>query len=102
MSNSLSAKYTKKLYDYFKRKYKIKIFDTCVKDLSDINPSEIVQLKNEVNVFFKDFGNESEVQLEKPYMKCMKTCKKQIYCHSAVGEYTVLGLNNDIVSVELE
>lgn len=102
MHNSLSAKYTEKLYDYFKKKCKIKIFDTCVKDLINIDPSEIVQLDTEIKVFFKDFNQESDVLLEKPYMKCMETCEKQIYCHSAVGEYTVLEFNNDIVRIGLE
>ncbi len=102
MSNSLSAKYTKKQYEYFKIKYKIKIFDTCVKDLHQINPSEIVKLDSKVKVLFKDFNHESEVLLEKPYMKCMQKCNKQKYCHSAVGEYTVLEFNKDIICVELE
>lgn len=98
----LAAKYTKKLYEYYKDKCKVKIFDTCIKDLLNINMTKVLEMPDEIEVFFKDFSQEFKVELEKPYLECMKNCEKSKYCHSAVGEYTVLEFYGDKIYIEME
>lgn len=102
VTNSLAARYTKELYEYFKGKYKVKIFDNCIKDIYDFNPVDIVKKSFDVEVYFKDKNQEFKLTLEKSYLGCMKTCEKCEYCHSAVGEYTVLEIFDNNAYVELE
>jgi len=102
VSNDLAAEYTKKLYEYFRYKYKIKIFDTCVKELSGFDSAQIFNTISNFEVYYKDINQDYKMILEKPFLHCMKNCDKSYYCESAVGEYKVLEFFNDRISIELE
>jgi MoaA/NifB/PqqE/SkfB family radical SAM enzyme len=102
VDNASSSKYTRKIYDYYYGKYKIKLFDTCIEQISDSKLLNVIPMSDEIKVYFKDLNQESEVFLEKPKMSCMETCEKHVHCHSAVGEYTVLEFNEGVVYVGLE
>lgn len=102
VDNEYASKYTKELYDYYYGKCKIKLFDTCIKKIDNSELLDVIPMDEEIKVFFKDLNQESEILLEKPYMSCMNTCEKQVHCHSAVGEYTVLEFYKNVVCVGLE
>ena len=98
----LSASITRKLYDIYKEKCVIKIFDTCIKEIPALETVEVAHMTDDLFVDFKDLSYEYEFGLEKPTLPCIRTCKYKDLCKSAVGEYTVLEVNGDIISIGLE
>ena len=91
VSNELASKYTMQLFKYFANKgFKIKMFDTCVKDI-DIREFEDRNVS--LKVLFKDAKAERFFYFYTPEMVCRKDCHKKRYCLSAVGNYTVLEYN---------
>ena len=91
VSNELASKYTMQLFKYFANKgFKIKMFDTCVKDI-DIREFEDRNVS--LKVLFKDAKAERLFYFYTPEMVCRKDCHKKLYCLSAVGNYTVLEYN---------
>lgn len=91
VSNELAAKFTKDLFDHYRKKdIVIKVFDTCVKDI------DITGFKDDnipLNVYFKDANTEWGFNFYTPEMACRKECPQNQYCQSAVGNYTVLEYN---------
>lgn len=102
ITSEMSSQCTKDLYESFKDKYTIKLFDTCIKDIMVSENLVVNRLNNKILVFFKDAQNEFCVTLEKPYLSCMNTCDYKDICQSAVGEYTVLEINGNIATIGLE
>lgn len=91
VSNESASKYTKFLFEFFANKgIKLKIFDTCVKDI-DIQGFEDQNMP--LKVFFKDAKTEWEFNFYTPEMDCRQDCHNKQYCQSAVGNYTVLEYN---------
>ncbi len=89
---NLAAKYTEVLFSYFKDKqYIIKIFDTCI---SNITIDNYIDTPHSLRVFFKDFKDQWELELKTPALACRSNCKLSNYCASAVGDYLVLEYNN--------
>lgn len=98
----MSSRCTKGLFDYFKNKCVVKLFDTCIREIVSDNSIVVNELGQEIKVFFKDAQHEFALNLEKPYLRCMDTCKYKDICQSAVGEYTVLEVNDNSFSIGLE
>lgn len=88
VSNELASKYTKILYEHFARKkYIIKIFDTCVKD---IDVPEFENRDIPLKVYFKDANKAWLFNFYTPKNNCSYNCPNKEFCQSAVGNYTVL------------
>lgn len=102
ISEKMSSMYTKRLFDYYNGKYEVKIFDTCVADILMYEKRTIKPLTDEIKVYFKDAQQESEVILQKPVWKCMDKCPFRNYCKSAVEEYKVLTIKDDMLYIGLE
>lgn len=98
----MSASCTKELFELFKDKCTVKLFDTCIREIADDTVLDVSELNQSIKVFFKDAQHEFNVDLEKPYLCCMDTCVYKDICQSAVGEYTVLEVNKGSFSVGLE
>ena len=97
----MSACCTKNIYELFKDKYTVKLFDTCIREIVT-DSAKVCQSKHLLKVFFKDVQYEFDVKLKKPYLNCMDTCLYKDICQSAVGEYTVLEAHNGNFFVGLE
>jgi len=78
------------------------MFDTCIREVVLDNCVRADEYGQEIQVLFKDAQHEFDVELEKPYLSCMDECEYKEICQSAVGEYTVLEINNGIFCVGLE
>lgn len=98
----MSSSCTKKLYDLFRDKCIVKIFDTCIGEIVEATSFELSEMDQIISVYFKDAQHEFDVDLEKPYLNCMETCDFKNICQSAVGEYTVLEIKKGRFSVGLE
>lgn len=101
VSLEASSKRTKELFDLFKDKCTVKIFDTCIRAIA-LDLQNVEELEQPISVFFKDAQHEFDVNLEKPYFSCIDLCKYKEICQSAVGEYTVLELKNNKFCIGLE
>lgn len=89
-----AARCTCKIFEHIKNKeFKIKLFDTCVKDIAfetRFCDSEC----SEVKVYFKDNANEWEFECYTPRQECRDSCMQAELCISAVGNYNVLEYHN--------
>lgn len=91
VSNDDAAYYTKLLFEYFKKSNRrIKIFDTCIKDIAFESYGDHTKYKEDVRVYFKDKDHYREINLSKNFKKCMQKCIYADKCISAVDEYKVL------------
>lgn len=102
VNNELAAMGTKRLYDYYVGTYKLKIFDTCVREIGELLPNEPEFQYKDIIVYFKDWSKEFNVELEQPFLDCHVNCKYKNVCLSAVGEYIALEIDSDNVSIGLE
>lgn len=102
VTSEMSSRCTKELFDFFKDKCIVKIFDTCIREVALYYPVHEDELGQEIHVFFKDAQHEFDVDLEKPYLSCMDECEYKDICQSAVGEYTVLEIKDGRFYVGLE
>lgn len=102
VDNVLAAEGTKRLFDYYYGRYKIKIFDTCVKKIGDLLQTKIEYQYDELMVYFKDWSKEFKVDMEKPQLECYLNCENKNACLSAVGEYIALEIDKDRLSIGLE
>ncbi|MEE1282957.1 MAG: radical SAM protein [Acutalibacteraceae bacterium] len=102
VDNVIAAEGTKRLFDYYYGRYKIKVFDTCVKKIGHLFPMQLEYQYDEVEVFFKDWSKNFKVDFEKPKLKCYLNCENRYVCLSAVGEYIALEIDTDKVSIGLE
>lgn len=91
VSNDDAAYYTKLLFEYFKKsERKIKIFDTCIKDIVFEPYVDYIKYKENVRVYFKDRNQYRELDLSRNFTKCMEKCLCLDKCMSAFNEYKVL------------
>ena len=102
VTSEMASRNTKELFEFFKNKCVVKIFDTCIREIAVNNSLYVDEFGEELKVFFKDAQYEFNVDLEKPYLSCMSECRYKNICQSAVGEYTVLEIKNGRFSVGLE
>lgn len=87
VSNNVASIYTALLFDHFRDKRIVKIFDTCIKNI-DITTYQ--DSSNSLRVFFKDIKSAWELSLETSKKLCHKMCPKSRFCISAVNTYHVL------------
>lgn len=91
VSNDDAAYYTRLLFEYFKKsEKKIKIFDTCIKNIAFETYVNHIKYKEDVRVHFKDKNQYRELNLSRNFIKCMEKCLCLDKCMSAVDEYKVL------------
>lgn len=103
ISNDEAAYYTKLLFEYFKRSgRKIKIFDTCIKNIGFEAYGNCTKYEDDVKVYFRDRNQYREINLTRNHMKCEKECVCIGRCMSAVDEYKVLEYLNGKIYVNLE
>lgn len=103
ISNDTACCYMEKIFNYFlDRSCQIKLFDTCVKNFLWLKNYDLIEMKDNISVYFKDCNQERQILLEKPRLDCMSTCENKEYCISAVSEYTVLEFNNNKLYENLE
>lgn len=98
-----SSEYTKKAVEHFIGKYRIKLYDTCVRETAAYwDPLTIKPFDEPVIVFFKDENIEKVVDLHPDGMKCRLSCPQRRFCKSAVCEYTVLELEQQKIRITTE
>jgi len=102
IENSVSAIYTKKLFDFWNEKGKtIKLFDTCVekilKPTDGFSPYEI-----EIDAYFKDCHLSKPIPLTAEKKEECSHCHYQAICFSAVNQYKVLEWNGRTFFENLE
>lgn len=102
VDNLNASFYTEKLVKFFISKGIVKIFDTCVKDISKHINTPLAAFKEPLEVFFKDCANEKKIELTPPIMDCWHRCSSREFCRSAVSEYTVLEISNNQIRINLE
>ena len=103
ISNDDAAYYTRLLFEYFKKfDRKIKIFDTCIKDIGFEAYGDYMKYKDNVRVYFKDKNQYREIDLFRNFTKCMQECICFDKCMSAVDEYKVLEYSNGKIYENLE
>ncbi len=103
VSNIEASKFTKLLVDMFMgRHVPIKIYDTCIQELSYVVPGNIVKYSDDLTVFFCDYNQDRFIPLSKPEQPCRAQCPKAHFCLSAVSEYKVLELYGENVYENLE
>lgn len=91
ISNDDAAYYTRLLFEYFKKyDMKIKIFDTCIKNIAFESYGDYTKYKDDVRAYFKDKNQYREIDLSRNFTKCMQKCGYLDKCMSAVEEYKVL------------
>lgn len=96
------AKYTKKLFDSFHDEHPIRIYDSCIKELSQLTKANIFFSENEIKVYFKDDLHEFIIDLQTPKKDCTNNCPLRNFCKSAVSEYLTLHIKNNIPLIDLE
>lgn len=101
VTSEMSACCTKNIYELFKDRCTVKLFDTCIREVV-FDSLEVYKTEHLLKVFFKDVQHEFDVELKKPYLNCMDACLYKEICQSAVGEYTVLEVKNGNFFVGLE
>ena len=100
VSMNRASVFTKTAFDYFKNSgLAIKLFDTCIRDISIDNYS--AQHPN-IQVYFKDFNREVEYSLKKTNLPCQKHCINSDKCFSAVDSYMVLEYHNGLFYKSIE
>ena len=98
-----SSKYTKIAVENFMGRHKIKVYDTCVRDIAGLlDSSDIIPFNETVEVFFKDEKSEKPIDLHPSKLKCKASCPQHLFCKSAVCEYTVLEINQHQVRITTE
>ena len=102
VTSEMSSQVTNNLFNLFKEKCIVKLFDTCIREIAMNTTIEVAGFASEIQVYFKDAQHEFDVELEKPYLSCMDECRYKDICQSAVGEYTVLEFKNGSFAVGLE
>lgn len=102
VTSEMSSQVTSNLFDIFKEKCIVKLFDTCVKEIAMNQIIKVTGIVPKIQVYFKDAQHEFDVELEKPFLSCMNKCRYKDICQSAVGEYTVLELKDGSFAIGLE
>ncbi|MCR5668577.1 4Fe-4S single cluster domain-containing protein [Lachnospiraceae bacterium KHCPX20] len=98
-----AAGFMKIYFDYFVgRNVEVKLFDTCVKDIMDIDKADKQGFNEEIVVFFKDYSQFRVMDLSRQFPDCYVKCKCKNMCLSAVDEYKALVFNNGEFYEELE
>ncbi|WP_278549279.1 radical SAM protein [Paraclostridium bifermentans] len=102
-NNDIVSYYTRLLFDYFsKYDYSIKLFDTCIKDINQIENKNLNRLKSAIEVNGKDFLHEEIVETCRNLNNCASKCSKRDYCISSVFEYKVLEFSRNQFYENLE
>lgn len=103
ISNDEAAGYTNIYFDYFaKRNVKVKLFDTCIKDITGLDDAEYHRFEEELIVYFKDYSQFGVMNLSRQILECYEKCKFKNKCVSAVNEYKALVFTNGKFVEELE
>lgn len=103
VSNDSAAYYTRLLFEHFKKtNRKIKIFDTCIKNIDFKVYGEYTKYKDDVRVYFKDRNQHYEIDLTKNFKKCVQECVCFDKCKSSINEYKVLEYLNGKIYENLE
>lgn len=103
VSNEEAAGYMKIYFDYFaNRNVKVKLFDTCVKDITGIENTDIREFGEDIVVYFKDYSQFRVMDLSRKLPDCYANCKYKNKCLSAVDEYKTLEFANGKFYEELE
>ena len=98
-----AASFMKIYFDYFvKRNVTIKLFDTCVKDITCLEKAEIHSFDEDIVVYFKDHSQFRVMDLSRKLPACYANCKCKNKCVSAVDEYKALVFSNGEFYEELE
>lgn len=89
--NNIVAHYTQLLFNHFsKYNHNIKIFDTCIKDIKEVEYYSFDKLEYCIQIKGKDYAHEEEIEICENLSDCMNECKKKKYCLSSVFDYKVL------------
>lgn len=103
VSNEEAAGYMKIYFDYFtNRNVKVKLFDTCIKDITGLENAEIHSLDEDIVVYFKDHSQFRVMDLSRQFPDCYANCKCKNKCLSAVDEYKALVFADGEFYEELE
>lgn len=103
VSNEEAAGFMKIYFDYFaKRNVKIKLFDTCIKDITGLENAEIHSFDDDIIVYFKDYSQFRVMDLSRRLPDCYANCKCKNKCVSAVDEYKALVFTKGKLYEELE
>lgn len=103
VSNEEAAGYMNIYFDYFtKRNVKIKLFDTCIKDITGLEDAEMHSFGEDIVVYFKDHSQFRVMDLSRQLPDCYANCKCKNKCLSAVDEYKALVFANGEFYEELE
>lgn len=103
VSNEEAAGYMNIYFDYFtKRNVKVKLFDTCIKDITGLEDAEMHSFGEDIVVYFKDHSQFWVMDLSRQLPDCYANCKCKNKCLSAVDEYKALVFANGEFYEELE
>lgn len=103
VSNEEAANFMRIYFDYFaKRNVEIKLFDTCIKDITGLEKAEIHSFDEDIVVYFKDYSQFRVMDLSRQFPDCYVDCKYKDKCVSAVDEYKALVYTNGEFYEELE
>lgn len=103
VSNEEAAGYMEIYFDYFaKRNVKVKLFDTCVKDITGLENAQIHSFDEDIVVYFKDHSQFRVMDLKRQLPDCYTSCKCKNKCLSAVDEYKALVFTNGEFYEEME
>lgn len=96
VSNEDAACYMNIFFSYFKSRLVIvKLFDTCIKNISLLAEQEVGKYSEPIEVFFKDKNQCRKMDLTRIQSECMQSCPFRDKCMSAAEEYKVLEYFND-------
>ena len=103
VSDEIAAKYMMNLCNYFYDKGTvIKLFDTCIKEISFPNMNTYEPYKKEIIVHFKDAKQDRILDLLPGKKDCSRNCLKSELCVSAVNEYKALIIEKNKIFEDLE
>lgn len=103
VSNEEAAGFMRIYFDYFaKHNVEIKLFDTCIKDITGLEKAEIHSFDEDIVVYFKDYSQFRVMDLSRQFPECYVNCKCKNKCVSAVDEYKTLVFTNGEFYKELE
>lgn len=89
--NDIVAHYTSLLFNHFsKYNCSIKLFDTCIKDINQIENKNLNRLEYDLEVKGKDYAHEETIETYRNLSECANECEKRDYCLSSVFDYKVL------------
>ena len=103
LSNNMVSRHTLMLLDhYYKTKYAVKIFDTCIKAIEWLQLCSVEKFRYSIEVIGKDFAKEEEIKLFRDPHDCCKGCANMEFCLSSVTEFKVLEFFNGKIYENLE